>query len=230
MRNHTLTQKGYLNQARPQAVIWIDPKRVTHYSLSKWPVAKQRLKWGYSRFPKPLVDLFRAPLKEREPYFTPATSAHETSPLETNAKYQRIADFIDNQQTPEASKWYKMLMENIQQSGQAFHKDIQMRSKSDVDAFFANYVQPLIDSLAKKGFDPSFTGFESKAVIGPDGQLIKSGSGNHRFYLSRCLSVPSFPLTIVGMDERFFSKYGVPTQATPEDILPLLKKVEANYC
>ena len=82
-----------------------------------------------------------------------------------------------------------------------------MRSQNEIDAFFRDYVLGMIESLKRTGYDPVRGGAPGTALIGPDGDLHKADSGNHRFCTARLLGVTGVPVAISGMHEDWFAAH-----------------------
>ncbi|WP_420862094.1 hypothetical protein [Algirhabdus cladophorae] len=224
-----LMQKGFAKEAGEHAVIWIDPARVTHHASSKWPVTNHRIARAQTLLPKFVVNMLRPTLRKYEPLLTPRKLFDVSGPIKEAPKFQRVADFVAHKETPEKSIWYQNLAAQLAKTGIAKHKDIEMRSSSEIDTFFETYVEPLIKDLAKNGYVPDHTGFESTAVIAQDGTLIKSGSGNHRFYICKILGIRRFPLRIVGMHEDYFKAHARTETITADAVIDLLGPVEARH-
>ena len=224
-----LTQKGFAKEVGEKAVIWIDPAKITHHTSSKWPVTRDRINRANARFPKFIVNLFKPSFRKYEPFVTPAHLFTVTGPLIESRKFQIVQDFIARKDTPKASIWFQELENTLEKTGVARHKDIEMQSIADILKFFSDYVGPLVDDLATNGYVANHTGFESMAVIGADGALIKSASGNHRFSICKAIGTPNFPLRIVGMHADYFAAHARTQSPTANAIIPLLSPIEAMY-
>ncbi|WP_353472240.1 hypothetical protein PVT71_13160 [Salipiger sp. H15] len=201
-----LTQKDFLRDAGERSVIWVDPAAVDMTSGSKWPVGKRRLR-KLSRFlPGPVVALVRPSVKRREPFVIPRDVFSPPRPIAETPRYHRVADFLRHRADVAQSAWHRDLLAELAQEGVARHKEVEMRSPAEVDAFFDGYVLPLIDSLERDGYRAEAEGYASTAVIGPAGEIIKTGSGNHRFCIAKVLGLARFPLKVVGAHEDWVAR------------------------
>ncbi|MCC1492087.1 hypothetical protein [Cognatishimia sp. F0-27] len=224
-----LTQKTFIEEAGDRAVIWVDPSRVVAHAGTKWPVGKAAWR-RYRRFlPKPLAVAFRARLRAREPFLIPAAAFGDNHrPIEQDDRYRKIADFVQHRGSPQDSLWFQALAEDLSRDGVALHKTQKMHTEAEIHAFFTGYVEPMIDSLRTEGFKPEFSGYESSAVIGADGRLYKTGSGNHRFNIARVIGLDRFPLMVLGMHEAYFTAKHAGRPATTDTMLALITEVEAR--
>lgn len=204
----TLTQRDFLQKAGERSVIWLDPSTVAMTCGSKWPVGKRRLRKLSKVLPAPVVALFRPAIKRREPFVIPCGVFAPPKPIAETPRYQRVADVLAHRSDVAQSAWRRELLGELAEQGIARHKQIEMHSAAEVDAFFAGYVLPLIDSLERDGYRAEVEpgGYVSTAVIGPLGEVIKTGSGNHRFCIARALGLPRFPLKVVGAHEAWVAR------------------------
>lgn len=218
-----LTQNDFLKSAGERAVIWVDPAAVDMTSGSKWPVGKRRLR-KLSRFlPGPVVALVRPSVKRREPFVIPRDVFSPPRPIAETPRYHRVADFLRHRTNVTQSAWHRDLLADLAQEGVARHKEVEMRSPAEVDAFFEGYVLPLIESLERDGYraEVEAEGYASTAVIGPAGEIIKTGSGNHRFCIAKALGLARFPLKVVGAHEDWVARE-LGSAPSPEAILQAL--------
>nr|WP_306267793.1 hypothetical protein [Pararhizobium sp. IMCC3301] len=64
----------------------------------------------------------------------------------------------------------------------------------------------LITSLEQEGYDVGKGKDYGTALIGKDGSIHKSASGDHRFYFARVLGIKPVPLAISGVHEDWYLK------------------------
>lgn len=224
-----LTQKSFLRAAGDRNVIWVDPAKVTFRSGSKWPVGKHRIRQLQQRWPVPIVNLFRAGIKGREPFLIPTQHYGPLERITQTPRYEKVADFIEHRENVTASLWYRDLMEALNETGLATHKTISMRSEAEVVDFLNSYFGALVTSMQTKGYSDPKGGYESAAVINQDGSITKTGSGNHRFCVSKALKLKKFPLRIVGAHENWQPVKDMGPHLSTERILALIPNVAAAH-
>lgn len=225
----SLRQKDFTQEAGERAVLWIDPARVDGHTGTKWPVGKMRLRQLSRVLPKPILNLLRPTIKRREPFVIPRACFGRVDPVVETERYLKIIDFIRHKETVTQSAWYQDLTAELARTGTARHKDIAMTSEAEILKFLHGYVGALVDKLAADGFSPEHGGYESTAVIGPDGGLTKAGSGNHRFNIAKALGLTRFPLRIIAVHEDWLPSDLRGGKFTTEGILRHLPAVEAAH-
>lgn len=204
-------------------VIWVDPRKVSFCVGTKWPVTGS-LRARIKALPSVPV-LSKASLRALEffePFVIPERSYREPWPIEQEARFRRVLDFLRNRADPQASAWYRQLVAQLRDVGVAEHKGFELHSESEIDAFLRNYLSGVVDSLASEGYRLDKDGEIGTALVGRDGTLHKSGSASHRFYIARLLGVVPLPLKIAGVHAAFWS---------PADsgLLELVERVERNH-
>lgn len=201
-----LIQSDFLEHPENLSVIWVNPTVIDSTVGSKWPVGKRRVRKLSRILPAPLVAMIRPAIKRREPFVIPRDVFAAPQPICDTPRYRRVADLLQHRDDVTQSAWYRDLMDELRETGCARHKQIEMRSAAEVMEFFAGYVLPLVDSLEREGFRGDVEGYPSTAVIGPQGEIIKTGSGNHRFCIAKALGLDRFPLKVVGAHEDWASR------------------------
>lgn len=118
--------------------------------------------------------------------------------------YIQIQDLKENISKVECSIWYKLIMEEIQKKGHYFHKKIKIKDKKQAILFFENYVLNLVQSLNDKNFIIENIDDIPTALIGRNGELIKSGHGCHRLAIIKSFNIKcEFPIKIIGIHKEF---------------------------
>lgn len=224
-----LTQRTFLHSLGEQAVIWVDPAKVEMTVGSKWPVGKRRVRQLSRYLPSGVVKMLRPWIKRREPFVIPAEAFATPEPIDRTPRYRRIADLLANRDDVSRSAWHRDLMAELRETGCARHKDIAMHSAAEVDEFFVSYVLALVESLEREGYRPEAEteGYASTAIIGPDGEIVKTGSGNHRFCIAKEIGLPRFPLKIVGAHADWVART-LGASPSVEDVLRALPALEAG--
>lgn len=224
-----LAQKQFLNIADDRNVIWIDPATIDYSTGSKWPVGKHKLRQLNRFLPKPIVNLFRSGIKRREPFIIPPEHFGKKTRMVDTGHFRKVDDFIQNKNSIPQSLWHKELVQALQSTGKARHKGIELTNIEQIDQFFQSYVVPLVDGLQSEGYNDPQGGYESSAVIDADGTICKTGSGNHRFCICKSLKLDRFPLRIVGMHADWPPVAALGEDIEFEDVVKLLKDVEASH-
>lgn len=224
-----LTQKALLAAAKDRNVVWINPAKVTLSIGSKWPVGRYRLRQLNRVLPTPILNLFRAGIRKREPFLIPSEHFGKETQVTQKDRYQKIVDFIQHNDNVGQSRWYQDLLQALTQDGVARHKTIKMHSDADIREFLHGYVGGLITSMQTEGYNDPDGGYDSCAVINQNGVICKSGSGNHRFCISKILELDRFPLRIVGMHENWPMLEKLGSTPSADSILGLIPEIEARH-
>ena len=135
-----------------------------------------------------------------------------------------------------ASLWFRELSDDLASTGIASYKRRRLRSEAEIIAFLDSYMLGMIDSymlgmiesFRTTGFDVSKSGFEPTAVIDAEGNLMKTGSGNHRFCIAVLLDLPRFPLLIVGAHEDWVRRH-IAGPLTVEKFAAQRPEIEARH-
>lgn len=143
-------------------------------------------------------------------------------------KYKKVSNIVENRADFKNSIWYSDLVSCLQENGFARHKKIYMRSESEIDHFMTSYVLRLIDSLEQEGYDVARGKDFGTALIGKDGSIHKSASGDHRFYFSRVLGIKPVPLAISGVHEDWYRE-NVGTGLHPRRLKQQLRAIGQAY-
>jgi hypothetical protein len=192
-------------------IIWIDPQKVRFHVGTSGPateavkVGLDRMRHKYRLFDKPLRLLSQA-IHHSESWVIASRYYHSPEPIETERRHRLLADLVAHRMHPQDSLWYKQLCQQLEQRGLAHHKKIILSNRAEIDAFLRDYVLNLVDSLALTGYDPKRAGDTGGALIGPDGDIHKADSGNHRFCAARIVGCPKVPVQIAGVHEDWFAR------------------------
>tara|TARA_R110000868_G_scaffold42724_2_gene144209 strand:- start:7418 stop:8110 length:693 start_codon:yes stop_codon:yes gene_type:complete len=213
-------------------VIWIDPGKVDYHVGSKRPnIIKIKNKLsrlehiGKSKAARRYILRF---YKAVESFSIASTDYQEMRLIEGDQKFHKVQDIVANRDNFTDSFWYNSLLQDIATNGVAKHKKIYMRDKHDVEMFMSSYVVELIDSLERDGYDMTKGKQCGSALIGADGALHKSGSGDHRFYCARVLGVSPIPVAISGVHEDWFAK-NVGSPFNIRGLKAALAEIEKKY-
>lgn len=98
--------------------------------------------------------------------------------------------------------WYKLIKSEIYSNGFFKYKNKIIKNDEDLKFFFENYLEEMITSLKMNGFIVSDNHSEDipKALIGRNGDLIKTGNGCHRLAIIQEFEIKcNYPIQIVGI-------------------------------
>ena len=103
------------------------------------------------------------------------------------------------------SEWYKLIQSKIVKNGHYKYKQNVIKSEKDLEFLFENYFKEMIESLKVKGFiiNENYSRDIPKALIGRNGDLIKTGNGCHRLAIIQEFDIKcSYPIQIVGIHKK----------------------------
>jgi hypothetical protein len=128
------------------------------------------------------------------------------SKVEEHRSYIIIRDLIKNYPHIEQSILYDLLISQLKLNKIAIFKKNKLKSSEEILRFIDKYFHDLVISIKLKGFQYTSISQLGSCVIGPNGELIKSLYGRHRFSTSRILGLTSFPLRVDYIDRRYYLK------------------------
>ena len=188
-------------------VVWVQPSRIKHYVGKSVPLlgGVDKVAWRVpATLRRRLARFVRRVRPSRDgPFFIPAAHYRHPMPIELLEKYTIVADLIACRDTYIRSIWFNELRRSLERHGTAKHKSIEMRTIEDVHAFFSGYVLPLVESMARDGYDVTRGHPFGGVIVSADGQLHKANAGDHRFFVARVVGASPVPLRVVGIDERW---------------------------
>lgn len=192
--------------------IEIDPRQVRYHVRSARPgnkVIKARLERQKSgnAFEKVLRRQILRVTNSLESFVIDAAFYEDLADFDDFPKYRKVKNFVEHRKDYKESDWYLELLSGLRKNGFARHKNILMRSETEIDHFMSNYVLSLLDSLEKDGFDRRKGGGLGRVLIGKDGTIHKCTSGRHRFYSSRILGIKPIPVRVAGVHEDWFHEH-----------------------
>jgi len=218
-----LTQTKAKLQLGQSLVLRIDPRKVTHHVGSKFPISKtieQKLKG----FPK-LIRKGASQLSKRyHPFVLADNTLPPAIPIELLEKDRKVKDLLSSSHYCD-SLWYRSLLAELTTKGKTRHKGIKITSQNELNKFFETYVWELIASMRGDGYVERAGSDTGTAFILSNGVLVKSASADHRFLVARHLGVGNFPLTVMGVCQRWLESTGT----TIENIGPVLQDVAERY-
>lgn len=182
----------------PRLTLWIDPRKVRFSVGTKRPVVgRLRARIRAMRSVPVLPGVSLALLDAVEPFVIPERHYREPRPVENEPRYRRVRDLLDQREDLRASAWHQQLVCDLRERGVATHKRLSMHSEGEIDQ------------------------------VGKDGELHKSGSASHRFYIAQLLGVKPIPVRIAGVHSGCWSSR--PNRGVRAGLTQLLRDVERNH-
>ncbi|WP_417741213.1 hypothetical protein [Salipiger sp.] len=223
-----MKQKAFIRAAGDAAVVWVRPASVSRQFGSKWPVGRARVRTLRRVLPQWGVDLLRPAIRRAEPFVIPAQFFGPKPRVTETHRFRLLEDLMAHEQDLRSSLWFRELSDDLASTGIASYKRRRLRSEAEIIAFLDSYMLGMIESFRTTGFDVSKSGFEPTAVIDAEGNLMKTGSGNHRFCIAVLLDLPRFPLLIVGAHEDWVRRH-IAGRLTVEKFAAQLPEIEARH-
>lgn len=202
----TFVKKIYKMDANfKKKIFWINPNKIHYFSPPpNW--------WWYARLEKRTKNKFLKKIIKNIAMGNIIYRGDWDKKLITFVETdwsKKIKDLKINIQEFENSMWYQSIIKDIELFGFHNYKDFSFKNIVQVKFFFKNYLLEVIDSLSKHGYIIENDNFDDipKALIGRNGELIKSGNGCHRLAIIRCFNIKcEYPIQIVAIHKNFFSK------------------------
>ena len=194
---HVVSRKSIVD-SRLNTIVYVNPQHISLYSGQRYAGLEAYL---FRLHQLGILSLNVHKLVAcRLRYFSKRDYESMTIPLEQTRKYKLLENLLENREYKN-SEWYYELRAELLLKGYTKHKRIIMKSVSEIDSFFLDYVFPLV-SYVKNTDDISLTDIGS-AVISKSGNVIKHDGADHRFMLAKILGKESFPLQISGISEKW---------------------------
>jgi hypothetical protein len=175
-------------------IINIDPESVKYY------VGNNNVRFPFN---KPNLDRIgsKIPALKFNRFIIPAHHYRTTVPLTELEKYKKVKDYLSKDHFSD-SIWFNQMLLELRKSGKAVHKKISLHNEQELVQFFSVYVNNMINSLKKEGWDLN-KGRPGTVTIGRNGELHKANAGDHRFFISRLLGIKPIPVKIKGIHSHY---------------------------
>ena len=203
----------YIGRAEGRGVVWIDPRKVTHYAGSKHAHYHRLLQYGR-------IGATLRVLQRRAPFLALEGDWDlKAIPLELEPKYLNVSDYVAHYPDFRSSRWYAEYAQALARKGSLGHKKFLVRSTAELDRLFEDYIAGLHDSLRDKGY-VQLPGVDiGSAVVDREGRLMKVGSGTHRFFFARELGVSPVPLVVRFVHILWLERLGITLDPADRDRL-----------
>ena len=182
-------------------IIWTNPFELKYFSPPpNW--------WWYARLEKRIKNIKMKKLIENLAMGNLFYSGNWdlSATLFTDSDWvKKIKTLAPNYNSYKLSPWYHSILHQINEEGLYKHKEIVIKSKSEVDSFFEDYLGGMIKSLKKNGYviEDESSNDIPKVLIGRNGDLIKSGNGCHRLAIIQEFNLKcEYPIQIIGIHKK----------------------------
>lgn len=196
-------------------IIWINPSRINlHLGNELYPITGRfRLRGlimrGFAPAPKARSRLLNI-LDGLHPFVLSDRWFPGPTPIETLEKYRKVVDAIAHSNNIERSVWYAELTRDLRRKGVVYHKGNRLVNQAQVASFLGDYVRNLVATMKNEGYCLTKGSNIGTAMIGSRGELYKSGSANHRFFVAREVGMERFPLIVRCVHERWLEMHKIP--------------------
>lgn len=177
-------------------VLWVDPRAISHSvtRLEKFLTAQDEVRF---RLPPGTLKRPVSHYLGGVPFVLPHERYPRPKPLSENSSQGFMESLVNLRETPEESTWWRHHVASIEAAGAVTVKGKVLTSADELRRHLHGYLLPLLEGLVASGWDSEVAGPEiGAASVGPRGELFKSESVNHRFFLARSLGVRPFPLKV----------------------------------
>jgi hypothetical protein len=176
----------------------VDPRSISHYVDPPLNQLFDRLYATAARFPKSTPLIKRADRMRRECFIAPGRWDLAARPIEETKTYKRMADILEHVDNVERSAFYADALAKIEAKGRFRHKKVKLRSRADLDDFFAQYFGLLLQTMKSDGYRPDLAAGRDVplVVVTRAGNLVKSRGARHRWAAARLVDVERFPVVI----------------------------------
>lgn len=144
---------------------------------------------------------------ERHPFVLGGRDFPTPISVEQEPNYVRMADAMRHIEDVTQSIAYRNAVISLESNGVASYRGVRIHTREEARDTIQRYVSELVASIRQNGYDDRF-GPPGLAAIGPDGELLKSGRGHHRFTVARELGIASMPLEVHLVHEDWARTWG----------------------
>ena len=177
----------------------VTPRAVTHY-VKKFP----QVDTASRRF----FGLEYRLKRERHPFVVDAEDFPEIREVRVTEKHSLMADAIEHLDDISQSRHFRLAQHAIASHGRAEFRHLIVRTEEEALSVIHGYVSGLVSSFAEHGHRDDLPQNPGLAAIGPDGQLLKSGQGHHRFATARELGSPRIRLAVHFVAQKWATDHG----------------------
>ena len=192
MRRQTIKEK-----LGSRLCVWIDPSTVLDDIASKYPVTHPM--FSLSKI-VPVASRLERVAKGLEPFLIPNFVFRKRRPIVSIPKFERVRNLVSCGEHYKESIWYNHLLRRLKDNGVVRYKKRKIESVNDLDMFFETGPMDLMRSMAEHGYIVGKARDFGSGFVDRHGSIVKGYSGNHRFYMAKCLGLKRYPIEIGGIN------------------------------
>ncbi len=179
----------------------VDPRLTAGWVSSELPLVKAaRSDPRVKRLPAPIRERWLSLLARRHPFVLRSPQFPASIPFDRQPVCSVVTDLVVHHRTdPRRSLWHQELCTRLSEDGPLSVQGWSIRRPEDIERFLAEYFLPIVDSMERDGYRTDLTEDIGYALIGKDGEVLKSKQATHRFFIARALGLPSFPVRITAV-------------------------------
>jgi hypothetical protein len=184
----------------------VDPSLVAGWVISEAPLVKAaRSDPRVTRLPPPIRDRWLSRLARHHPFVLRAAQFPAVTPFAEHAVCAVVTDLVVHHRAdPLHSLWYEELCTRLAERGPLSVQGWSVRRPEDAERFLVEYILPIVDSLELHGYRTDLTEDLGYALVGKDGEVLKSKQATHRFFIARALRLPTFPVRITAVHKSWW--------------------------
>ena len=182
-------------------IIWVSPNSIKLFSVPpNW--------WWYARIEKRLNNEILKKLIKKVALgklFYGGDWDLQTTLFKNSDWIKNIRSLRLNYKNYQNCKWHNLIKHEIDKKGNYRYKNLFLKNDKDIEYFFEEYIEAIIESLKFNGFILNNLNSEDvpKALIGRNGDLIKTGNGCHRLAIIQEFEIDTdYPIQIVGIHKK----------------------------
>jgi GTPase SAR1 family protein len=183
-------------------VIYLNPEKINSY-LHSFPLANRLNNLLFRKYTGLFLKINEFIISHQSIFVSDRFFKYQFD-LTRDLRYIYLKDLINLNGDYKKSMWYKSLILEYNLKGYASYKYKFFSNLGSIEKFFEDYILKLIESLKVEGYKPELG--LGTIVIDDRGKILKSGSGNHRFYICKILGIDKIPLRIDYISKSYYIK------------------------
>ncbi len=152
------------------------------------------------------------------------------TPCADMLSFRRVYSLAEHLPDYRASLWYEAARRSFEKHGYFRHKTTFARSVAEIDHLFEADLVPLVSSMRDQGYRQRPNSDVPLALIGRNGEILKTEKGRHRFAAAQAVGCSAFPLRIAAIHSEWVRSQGLsPFQARRSCIEQAVRQLEQSY-
>lgn len=144
--------------------------------------------------------------------------------------FQRVHSLAEHLPNYRASLWYIAAISAYEKHGYFRHKNHRVYSIFEIDTLFEQELVPLVSSMRDTGYRQRPDSDVPLAMIGRNGEIIKTEKGRHRFAAAQAVGCKEFPLRIAAVHKDWLRSCGLhPFCTSRRRIVTEVRALELAY-